>query len=274
MWGESGRPGAPRPECWQPAFKLLLPPIHVYYRHPAQLQAPRGLLQHGAGWCVARNSLCAARRRRLSLNQQYLAASPHFAICLSARTVHRLSPQCARRWAVVWVMRGFCHVRLYDQVTKEINRKPMSSIFHETVCGVSEVVVSSVWRFVLLSVSLFLSDMIFFSSFPPSLSWFSSFSLFLFFSLVFLRQGSQLLAFTSGPSAPQPSSHSSLLPSAPVCQEQMLDQGIFRSSVAKKEKGQGHWQPRERERGTLSLDSGTVYTAGLHWNHTWPSKTT
>lgn len=39
MRGESWRSGAPRPDRWQPAFKLLLP-HHVHHRHTAQLQAP------------------------------------------------------------------------------------------------------------------------------------------------------------------------------------------------------------------------------------------
>lgn len=36
---------------------------------------------------------------------------------------------------------GFCHVRLYDQVTKEINRKSMFPTFCESVFGVFELVV-------------------------------------------------------------------------------------------------------------------------------------
>lgn len=51
-------------------------------------------------------------------------------------------PHWARQWAIVWILRGFSYVCLNDQVTKEINRKFVFSIFCETVFGVFRLVVS------------------------------------------------------------------------------------------------------------------------------------
>ena len=100
------------------------------------------------------NSLCllccrfmySAEMKRLILNQQYLAALRQIAIVfppprMSAPFLPFGSSVCCS----FGIWGGFCHVRLYDQVTKEINRKSMFATFCESVFGVFELMVRYVF---------------------------------------------------------------------------------------------------------------------------------
>lgn len=82
----------------------------------------------------------SAGMKRLTLNQQYLAALRQTAIMFT-------SAQSVGSFLHTWfisalsfrALRGFCHVLLYDQVTMEINRKSMFATFCESVFGVFEL---------------------------------------------------------------------------------------------------------------------------------------
>lgn len=82
-----------------------------------------------------------------------------------------------------WVLRGFCHVCLYDQVTKEINRNSMFATFCESIFGVFELVIVFglvlVLAFDFFSLVCFCLEVIFFPCFPfISFLFFFSFAFF------------------------------------------------------------------------------------------------
>lgn len=86
------------------------------------------------------------------LSQQCPAAMRPFAICVSTRTVQLLSPPWApggRRLG--WEGLLLC---LYDQGTKEINRKSMFSTFWEPASGVLEFLVLEVCLYFVLEIFL------------------------------------------------------------------------------------------------------------------------
>ena len=126
------------------------------------------------------NSLCllccrfmySAEMKRLILNQQYLAALRQIAIVfppprMSAPFLPFGSSVCCS----FGIWGGFCHVRLYDQVTKEINRKSMFATFCESVFGVFELMVwFGFWFGLFLVVFVF--------RYVFSGRWFSFFFLF------------------------------------------------------------------------------------------------
>lgn len=75
------------------------------------------------------------------------------------------------------VLRGFCHVCLYDRVTKEINRIFVFATFCESVFGIFEL---EVWFTLFFFVFVFVFFDIF--SFGGDFLSFLFVSLFLFFS--------------------------------------------------------------------------------------------
>lgn len=85
--------------------------------------------------------MCGSGVKRLTLNQQYLAALRQIAIVFPPKTSWLLSSLLVHQCAVLWVLRAFCHVCLFDQITKEINRKSTFATFCKSVFGKFQLVV-------------------------------------------------------------------------------------------------------------------------------------